>query len=146
MSVEQNKAIIRRVFKEVFVEGDKTAANELYAPSYIHHDPSLPPAIQASREAYIQGLDVFHQAFPNFVMTCEILLAEGDKVAAFWVFQGVNTGEFMGIPATGREVKINGSAIYRLENDRLVEGWNVYDALGMLQQLGVAPTPQTTVV
>ena len=140
MSVEQNKAIVRRVFKEVFVEGNRTAANELYAPTYLHHDPSLPPAMQTSRDVYIQGLDLFHQAFPNFVMTCEILVAEGDKVAALWIFEGINKGEFMGIAPTGRAVKINGSAIYRLENDRLVEGWNVYDALGMLQQLGVAPT------
>ena len=71
----------------------------------------------------------------------EDILAEGDTVATRWAGTGTHQGDGLGFPATGRPVQFKGMTFVRVENGKLVEGWNSFDQLGMLQQLGVVNPP-----
>ena len=80
-------------------------------------------------------------AFPDVRVTVEDQVAEGEEVATRYTLVGTHRGELMGIPPTGNPVEIVGVAIDRLANGKIVESWDNYDALGMMQQLGVIPAP-----
>jgi len=85
---------------------------------------------------------VFWAGFPDMQVTIDDVIAEGDKVAYRWTARGTQTGEMMGIPPTGRSVILTGITIDRYDAEsKIVEHWESYDQLGMLQQLGVIPTP-----
>jgi predicted ester cyclase len=84
---------------------------------------------------------MFLSAFPDTKMTIEDQLAEGDKVTTRWTATGTHTGELMGIPATGKAVTVTGFDITRYSGGKSVEHWGQFDQMGMMQQLGVIPTP-----
>ena len=138
MSAEQNKAIIRRVFDEIVNRGNLAVADELLAADYVNHDfPSPAPGA----EGFKLVTTMFRSAFPDIVVTLEDEFAEGDRVVTRGVFVGTHTGDFMGIPATGRKVSIKYLDIWRLENGKAKENWVRMDLLGLMQQLGVIPMP-----
>jgi steroid delta-isomerase-like uncharacterized protein len=138
MSTEQNKAIVRRFLEDY----TPAVVDELLVSNYIHHDPSLPPEFQRGRDAYKQINAMFHSAFPDLNVTVEDLVAEGNKVAARWIWGGTHRGELMGIPATSKQVAATGTSIHRIAEGRIAESWFNFDTLGMMQQLGVVPTPE----
>ena len=111
----------------------------LFVPDYVHHDHGLPPEMQGSRDAYKQVTAMFHTGFPDIKITVEDLVAEGEKVVARWTWRGTRQGEFQGIPPTGKQVTGSGISIHRLASGKLAEAWVNFDALGILQQLGVIP-------
>jgi steroid delta-isomerase-like uncharacterized protein len=84
---------------------------------------------------------MYRSAFPDMRVTIEDLVAEGDKVAARWSVTGTHRGELMGIPATGKRVTVTGIEINRFAGGKLVEHWESFDQLSMMQQLGVVPAP-----
>ena len=135
MSTEQNKALVHRFFEEF----NTTVVDELYIPDYIHHDPGLPPELQHGRDAYKQLVTVFRTGFPDIKVTVEDLVAEGEKVVARWTWHGTNQGEFQGMPPTGKQVMGSGISIHRVASGKLAEAWVNFDALGLMQQLGVIP-------
>ena len=135
MSTEQNKALVRRFFEEY----NMAVVDELFVPNYVHHDPGLPPEMQGSREAYKQVTAMFRAGFPDIKMTVEDLVAEGEEVVARWIWHGTNQGEFQGMPPNGKQVTGSGISIHRVASGKLAEAWVNFDALGMLQQLGVIP-------
>jgi len=137
MSAEANKAIVRR-----FYEGFHTPIeDELIAPDYLHHDPALPPEMQRGLANYKLLLGAFRAGFPDLAMAVEEVVAEGDLVASRWTWRGTHRGDFQGIPPTGRRVEGPGMSIHRIAGGKIAEGWVNFDALGMLQQLGVVPAP-----
>lgn len=140
MTLEQNKEIVRRYLLDVWGEWDFEVEKELVAEDLVDHDaaPGLPPG----REGHHMFLAMCQNAFPKLDVTVNDVFAEGDKVAYRWTAQGVHKGEFMGVPATGKEVTITGSDIVRIENGKIAETWHIEDNLGLLQQLGVVPTPE----
>ena len=135
MSTEQNKALVHRFFEEF----NLAVVDELFVPNYVHHDPGLPPELQHGRDAYKQLVTMFRTGFPDIKTTVEELVAEGDRVVARWTWRGTNSGEFQGMPPTGKQVTGTGISIHRLANGKMAEAWVNFDALGMLQQLGVLP-------
>ncbi len=137
MSTETNKVIVRRFFEEF----SETVVDELFLATYVHHDPSLPPEMQHGRDAYKHVVAMFRAAFPDLRTTVDDLLAEGDKVAARWTFSGTHQGAFLGIPPTGKQVTGTGTSIARIEDGKVAENWVNFDALGLMQQLGVIPPP-----
>ena len=139
MSTEQNKTIVRRVFDEIVNKGNLGIADELLAADYVNHDF---PAPAPGAEGFKLVTTMFRSAFPDIVVTLEDEFAEGDKVVTRGVFVGTHTGDFMGIPATGRRVSIKYLDIWRLENGKAKENWVQMDMLGLMQQLGVIPAPQ----
>lgn len=139
MSTERNKALVRRLVDEVQNRGTIAAVDEIAAPTFVNH--SAPPGVPSDREGVKQITLLFRRAFPDGAMTVEDMIAEGDTVATRKTFRGTHQGEFMGIPPTGRRVAIELIDVVRVVDGRVVEHWNVVDNLGLLQQLGVLPSP-----
>jgi predicted ester cyclase len=79
-------------------------------------------------------------AFPDLHVQLDDMVADGDKLVSRYTVHGTHDGELMGIPPTGKQVSIGGIAIDRFEDGQSVEHWEVFDQMGMMQQLGVIPT------
>jgi steroid delta-isomerase-like uncharacterized protein len=139
MSVEQNKATFRRWIEEGWNRGDLSVVDQLYAPAYVSH--SFPPAFPPNREGLKQFVTAFRTACPDLHWTLDDMVGEGEKVIARITGAGTHRGEFMGIPATGRSFSVAGFLQARFEDGKWAEDWVGLDQLGMLQQLGVVPTP-----
>jgi steroid delta-isomerase-like uncharacterized protein len=137
MSAEQNKATVRRLFDEVWSNGNLDVADELLADAYVFHDP-MAPGIRGP-EGFKRMVAMYRAGYPDLRFTVEDQLAEGDKVATRWSCEGTHRGELLGIPATGKRTNTSGIDIARFEEGKIVEDWSRWDALGWLQQLGVVP-------
>jgi steroid delta-isomerase-like uncharacterized protein len=135
---ESNKAVVRRVIEEVWNKGNLQVADELFAPTYTHHDSSTPdvgrgPEGEKKRAAH------YRNAFHDFRMNVEDLFSDGETVTARWTCRGNHKGELNGIAPTGKQFAITGITIARFTNGKITEGWVNWDALGLMQQLGVVP-------
>ena len=138
MSTEQNKAILRRYIQEVDNKGNFAVHDELVAPNFRSYYASGPPM---DREGHKQFLTVMRTACPDIRVTIEDLIAEGDKVVVRWTSRGTHQGEFQGVLPTAKQVTVTGITINRFADGQLVETWSVFDQMGLLQQLGVVPSP-----
>lgn len=139
MSTEQNKSIVRRVIEEGWNRGNLAIFDELLSPTHIDHNPI--PGQSPGVAGVKQNVSFYRAAFPDVRSTIEQQIAEGDRVVTRWTAMGVNSGSFMGAPPTGKAVTITGITINRVVGGKIVETWNNFDQLGMLQQLGMAPMP-----
>jgi len=141
MSTEQNKAIARRFFDEVCNARKLEVANELFSAGHTYTDPSV-PGIPAGPEGQKQLVGTYQTAFPDAHWHVEDMIAEGDKVVTRWTGRGTHKAVLQGnppIPPTGKQVTVRGVWVHRIASGKIVESWNVWDTLGMLQQLGVIP-------
>jgi steroid delta-isomerase-like uncharacterized protein len=136
---EANKAIVRRFSEEVMNRGNLRVIDELFAPNVVDH--SIPPGFPAGIAGVKQMAAMYRSAFPDVRSTIEDLVAEGDKVVVRWSATGTHRGELMGIPATGKRVTVTGIVIDRIAGGKIVEHWESFDQLSMMQQLGVVPAP-----
>jgi steroid delta-isomerase-like uncharacterized protein len=132
---EQNKAIARRVFEEVFTQGKLDVMDELYAPDFVNHGLRRDVGLQEDREA-TRG---WRSAFPNLEMKVEKLVAEEDLVSVLWIAHGTNTGTGMGLSATGKSIEVSGITLWRIVDGRIKEEWSSFDEMGILRQLGLLP-------
>ncbi len=121
--------------------GNLDLADELYAPDYVLHDPSLPEDLHGP-EGLKQYAAMTLGAFPDARVTVEDQVAEGDKVVSRWTATGTQTGELMGIAPTGRSIEISGITINRFSGGKIAEDWYQSEDLGMMQQLGVIPSEE----
>ena len=124
MSIEKNKAIVRRLWDEVWNQSDLSVCDEILDAEYAEHEKSWAPVMKT--------------AFPDMHFTIEDMIAENDKVVSRLTLTGTHQGEFRGVAATGNPFKITCTWIHRLHEDRIVEGreWGEWDTLGMMVQLG----------
>jgi predicted ester cyclase len=102
----------------------------------------VPPG-PAGVKLIIQG---YKSAFPDLHVTVDQQLAEGDLVTTRWTATGTHQGELMGVAPTGKQATVTGILIDRFEGDRIAESWEVWDALGLMQQLGAVATPAAATV
>ena len=125
MSIENNKAIVRRLWEEVWNERCLDVCDEIFDSAYAEHEKAWAPNFLA--------------VFPDLHFTIEDMIAERDKVVTRFILTGTHQGEFLGVPATGKVVKLTGTWIHRLADSRIVEGreWGEFNALELLKQLGV---------
>jgi steroid delta-isomerase-like uncharacterized protein len=135
---EENKTVIRRFLKEIFEGGNLELADELFAADYVLHDPVVPQEARGP-EGIKQYVSMYRSAFPDTRFTVEDQISEGDRVVTRWTGQGTHQGELMGIPPTGAQVTVTGVEFDRVSEGKMQETWVNYDALGMMQQLGVVP-------
>jgi steroid delta-isomerase-like uncharacterized protein len=142
MSTEQNKALVRRYWEEVWNNGNLAVVDELIATDFDGHPLPGEPDFGRGPAGQKQLVGMYRTAFPDLRMTIEDLTAEGDRVAVRWIARGTQTGEMMGIPATGKPTTVTGMFLNRLAAGKIAEGWGNFDALGMMQQLGVIPTAE----
>ena len=134
---EQNKAVVRR-FTEVFETGDLSILDEVLASNFVDHSPF--PEQPPDREGMKQMIGMMRATFPDMAVSTDDMIAEGDKVVSRWTGTGTHQGEFMGIPATGKKVTVTGIGIDRVVDGKIVEHWEQFDAMGMMQQLGAIPS------
>jgi len=142
MSAKEIKALVRRFFEES--NKGKAAAlaviDELFATNIAYHGGGG-EEIRGIKD-YKQSTSESYSASPDLHFTIDDIVAEGDKVAVRFTFSGTHKGEIMGIPPTNKELTIWGINIYRVVGGKFVEGWERADTLGLMQQLGVVPTPK----
>ena len=131
---EQNKARIRRVIEEAYSRGDLSVVDEVAASDMVIHASTQDIR---GREGAKQFVTMFRTAFPDLHFTIEDQIAEGDMVVTRWTARGTHRGDFQGVPATGREIRLTGTDIDRMTNGKVVECWAHVDELGLMQQLGV---------
>jgi steroid delta-isomerase-like uncharacterized protein len=135
---EQNKKVARRVL-EVFGSGDLDALDELISANAVDHDTQNPNAHIRGPEGSRLTISMYRAAFPDLRITVEDQIAEGDKVVTRWTAIGTHDGDLPGLPASGNKSTVTGIGIDRFEDGKIVEAWNNWDTLGMLQQLGAVP-------
>jgi steroid delta-isomerase-like uncharacterized protein len=131
MSLSTNKALIK-----LFVEGVFNNHNLSAIEKY------LADTIQG-KEGFKQSLSAQFKAFPDIHTKIEHIVAENDLVVVYLNFTGTHKGEFQGIPPTNKKVNIRSADLYRIENEKIVDHWDVVDQLNLLQQTG-ATLPQVS--
>ena len=139
MSLEANKAVVRRLYDDVFTAGNVTAADDLLATDYVGYDPPNSPTAMRGPAALKQVAERTGLAFPDRWFTFEALIAEGDAVAARVTLAATHTGQFLDAAPAGRRVEITGTVTYRRANGKIVASWGNWDNLGLLRQLGLLP-------
>lgn len=137
MSVEENKAELRRFVEEVWNKGNLNVIDEHLAPDFVIH--KLPFGLPLNAERLKQLVVTVRSAFPDIHFSVDDLVAEGDKVAIRWTGRRTHKGEIMGIPPTNKQVTWTGIEIHRMVRGKTVVQWPEVDALSLMQQLGVIP-------
>ena len=134
------KDIVARFLREVWNQGDVTAAARFLAPRYrILHDPGDPwDGQELDLAAFQQRVRISRAPFPDQRFEVQELFAEGDAVMASWLWSGTPSGDLPGFPASGRRLRMSGATVYYFDGDRIRGHWQVSDRLGVLQQLRAA--------
>ena len=130
---------MRRFYDEVFNKKNRAAIDEFIAPNHVDH--AAPPGMPGGLQGVKQTINMYLTAFPDLHFTVEDLIAEGDKVVTRLTVRGTQQGEFMGIPPTGKHATVKAIDINRIVGGKSIEHWLEMDTLGLMQQLGVVPTP-----
>jgi len=138
MSTEEaNKELFRRYFDEGTNKGNLDVVEELFAPDYKHHDPANPDVI-VGNEGVRRHIETLRGAFPDIAFHIEDMVAQGDKVVIRWTANVTHTGDYFGIPPTGKSATITGMNTWQVRDGKAVEGWVNRDDVGLMQQLGLA--------
>jgi steroid delta-isomerase-like uncharacterized protein len=145
MLSETNKTISRRFFEEAFGKGKLNVLDEIIAADHVNTGPGALPESPAGPEGTKQLVTLYRNAFPDLHFTIDEQIAEGDKVVTRWTAVGTNKGELLGMPATGKSSTVTGIVVDRIANGKIAESWGIFDQFGMMQQLGVIPTPELAV-
>ena len=140
MSIEQNKEIVRRLHEEVVNQKNLSALDDYVGAGVVWH--GAPPGLAPGIEGYKQFFPMLYAGFPDWHATIDDVIAEGDKVVHRFTGHGTHKGEWMGIAPTGKQVTATGILIYRISGEKIVEEWLQYDVMGVMQQLGVVPSPE----
>src|ERR1700678_3537697 len=139
MSESENKAVIERFIIDVLNHGRLETADEIVAEDFIELDPV--PGQKQGREGLKEIIVMLRTAFPDMNWVIEETIASGEKVVTRFHWTGMHRSEFMGMPATGKSVKVKSVVIDRIVGGRMAESRILMDDLGMMQQLGVIPAP-----
>jgi predicted ester cyclase len=139
MSTEHHKQLIERLYTDVFNQHQPALVEHLAVADYVEHAPL--PGQREGRAGLLDRTTMITDGLsPQF--TIDDVVAEGDRVAVRWTNSGIHSGEFLGIPPTGRTYQIAGIDIYRIQAGLLAEHWHVIEEMALMQQLGLLPSPQ----
>lgn len=140
-----NKEIVRRYYEEAFNESRTDLLDELIAEDVVNHDPlsdeTLTPEEAGGFEGFRRHVEVAHEAFPDATVTIHDMIAEADRVAARFTFEGTHEGRFAGIEPTGNRFSGTNMVFYRIEDGKIVERWLETDNVEMLRQLDASEMP-----
>lgn len=138
MSSEENKAIADH-YLTAHAANDHAILKQLLAPDLVaqHATTSL------NQEALLQSISNYSVAFSNRGFTVKDQIAEGDKVVTRCTWRGIHTGDFQGLPPTGKQIAISAFFVDHIKDGKIVELWFLFDQLSMMQQLGLLPPPQS---
>jgi len=136
MSVEENVALMRRWFHEAWNEGRLETVTELLAEDAIGMGQGTQGTITRGPRDFIPFVKRIRGAFPDIRIRVEDAFGAGDKVAVRWSADMTHQGAHLGVPPTGRRVRITGISVARIAKGKLAEGWDNWDQLAMMQQIG----------
>jgi steroid delta-isomerase-like uncharacterized protein len=122
---EKNKALVRKLFEEVWRKANVAAVDEFMAADYVDH--SIPSGLPPGAEGLKQEITTYRTAFPDVKTTLDDIFAEGEMVAFRWTVSGTHLGEWLGIPPTGNHVTTTGISVYRIAGGKVVESWTSTD-------------------
>ncbi len=131
----QSAELSRRIFEDVWNRKNLNAIDDLISANYIHHDANSPAA--SGIDGYKQFVNYYMNAFPDAHFTIDDAFTDGQNEVTRWTVVGTHEGELAGLPRTGRRFSVTGISIARIANGKITESWNNWDALGLMQQLGV---------
>jgi steroid delta-isomerase-like uncharacterized protein len=137
---EQNEALSHRFFDEVCNGRRLDVADEIIAADHVFHEPQTPVSAPGP-EGVKETVRIYQEGLEGRWDVKE-MISDGDRVVTRWVGHGVHRAELMGIPPTGREIHVDAITIHRIADGQIAEDWTVWDALGLLQQLGAIPAPE----
>jgi steroid delta-isomerase-like uncharacterized protein len=135
---EKNKTIVKRLIQEIN-DRNLDVLTKLCAPNYVYHGTG--EMTKSDREGMKKFVSEILSAFPDMQFTIEDIIAEGDKVVYRFLFRGTHKGELFGVAPTGRRVSVRSISINRIVDGKLVEEWENFDELGLMQELGVTTLP-----
>jgi steroid delta-isomerase-like uncharacterized protein len=135
VSVEENIVLMRRWFKEVWNEGRVQTIYDLMAENSVATGQDQPGVVIHGPRDFVALFDRLHGAFPDIKVTVEDTFGADDKVVVRWSAKMTHTGDHLGIPATNKPVRITGITIARIEKGKIVQGWDNWDQLALMQQL-----------
>jgi predicted ester cyclase len=139
VSMEENKALTRRVIEEANSKGNLDMVDEFIASDYVLHTPTAPTGEVRGTEGYKQLISMQRSAAPDLNFTVEDQIAEGENVVTRYSASGTHQEEFMDAAPTGNQVTTTGIVISRIVDGKIVEEWFEWDVLGLMQQLGAIP-------
>jgi steroid delta-isomerase-like uncharacterized protein len=146
MSVEDNISLMRRWYREVWRDGKNQTVYELLASDASLRGQAGPEQQIRGPEGFVAFADQIRNAFPDIEVAIEDIFAEDDKVAVRWVATGTHKGDGLGFPPSHSHVRISGVTIARVANGKIVEGWDNWDRLGMLEQIGAYKQPGAAIL
>lgn len=144
-SPPDHKAQLRRALDVMWSGNDYSSAHQFYAADVVVHTQHEPEPLRG-REALRELHRLLHVAFPDFHITIEDMIRDGDEVAVRWTVRGTHRGDYFGIPPTGRPVEVEEVAIFRFEGELAKELWLMPNLLGAMEQLGVPSRPPPRVL
>lgn len=133
MSAEDNKRLALEFFERIWNKADESAIDQFIPLDAAGNDPDF----GSGREGFKGQWRKWHEAFPDLHFECTEFVAEGNKVLTRWTLTGTHSGEFLGAPATGNKIKVEGMSLDRIENGLVVEGFDGWDNVGFRRQLGL---------
>ncbi len=136
MDTERNSVLVRRFIDDVFVGGRAETIDELLTDDFVSHTLRLPERGRAPLKAATERV---HASLSHVLFDVEDVMADGDRVAVRLTASATPTGDFMGVPASGKRYTIGEMHWFRILDGRIAEHWHQHDALGMMQQLGAFP-------
>jgi steroid delta-isomerase-like uncharacterized protein len=134
----QGAMLVRRWFDEVWTQGKADTIDQLMSADCVVHGLADGPLDQ---NGFKQFYAAYRNAFPDVSITVEQTVSEGDLVAVRWSGTGTHKGGGLGFPATNRPAQFKGMTFVRIQNGKLVEGWNIFDQFAMFTQLGIVKLP-----
>jgi len=135
---QASRVVLERYAQGFWVDGDSSVPDETHAPNHVYVDPALPD-LPTGPEGVRERASIYLTAVPNGRVDLLGLWADGDTAVCRWRFSGTNTGDLMGLPATGRVVSVEGIHLCRVTGGRIVESRVFWDTLSLFQQLGLVP-------
>jgi steroid delta-isomerase-like uncharacterized protein len=138
MTTEQNTTLARRFFEDLGNGRNAAAASQIVAANHVYHDPAN-PGVPDGPQGVAGVLAVYYTAFPDAHWQIEEIVASDDTVTTRWIGSGTHKAPLGPIPPTGKSVRVTGLAFQRVRDGKIAETWLNWDALGLMQQLGVVP-------
>jgi steroid delta-isomerase-like uncharacterized protein len=132
----QNREIVHKLFNDLFNKGNLAVADEIIAANHLHHDPATPD-FGKGPDGQKQIVTLYRKAFPDLLFTIDQIIDADDFVTTRYTSTGTHKGELRGIAPTNKAIKVEGVVINRISRGRIAESWVNWDALGLMEQLGV---------
>jgi len=137
--MKTNTQLFRILIEEGFSKGDVSVFDKYVSPDFVEHQQGIVPQNADGVKRAITGL---HKAFPDFTLTVEDLIIDGDMVWGRMTGRGTQKGQFGPIPPTGKKIEITVIDIMRFRDGKLAEHWGVPDRMAAMEQLGMKPPPK----